>query len=280
MNRYGIDHLNNVIRSIGSLLFPPVCVYCGAERPNDDSVACIECSRNILPVERPFCALCGRPAPGLNSGINRFCGKCSSHRPSFDKARFCVYYSSVVRRGILQFKFNSSLYLGEALLGLLSKTFEEHFLSENLDAIIPIPVHKKRLLHRGYNQCAVLAGKLGARFGIPAPTDVLVKTRNTVPQTQLKRKQRMDNIKGSFDVKKPGKVKGKRVLVLDDVFTTGSTVSEAALTLKRHDVEVVQALVLALRHGPVEKDGGPESPAYSDIFFTDTDGRQEELNGA
>ena len=90
----------------------------------------------------------------------------------------------------------------------------------------------------------------------------------------------MDNIKGSFDVKKPGKVKGKRVLVLDDVFTTGSTVSEAALTLKRHDVEVVQALVLALRHGPVEKDGGPESPAYSDIFFTDADGRQEELNGA
>lgn len=280
MNRHAIGHFKNVIRSIGSLLFPPVCVYCGGERPNDDSVVCLECSRSVLPVERPFCALCGRPAPGLNSGTDNVCGKCSSHRPSFDKARFCVYYSSVVRRGILQFKFRNSLYLGEALLGLLSKTFEEHFLSENLDAIIPIPVHKQRLMHRGYNQCAVLAGKLGSRFGIPAPTDILVKTRNTVPQTQLKRKQRMDNIKGSFDVKKPGMVKGKRFLLLDDVFTTGSTVSEAALTLKRHDAEVVQALVLALRHGPVEKDGGPELLVYSDIFFTDGDGRQEGLNGA
>ncbi len=273
MNRFGVEHFKNVISSVGALLFPPVCVYCGADHEHNDSGVCPECSRSILSVERPFCDLCGRPFPGLVSGIRDLCGTCLVDNPSFDKARFSVYYSSVVRRGILQFKFHNSLYLGEALLGLVSETFRENFLSENLDTIIPIPVHNKRLMRRGYNQCAILAGKLGARFNIPAPANILVKTRNTVPQTQLNRKQRIQNIKGSFAVRESGEVEGKRILLLDDVFTTGSTVSEAALTLKRHGAAVVQVLVLALRHGPVKKEEEPELQGYSDMFFRDTENR-------
>ena len=275
MNRFSDSWFRKIINSAGALLFPPVCVYCGADHQQSESGVCPECSRNILPVEPPFCQRCGKPVPGIDSGTTNLCGTCLQDTPPFDRARFSVYYSSVVRRGILQFKFQSSLYLGEALLGLLSKTFNNHFLEQNLDAILPVPVHKKRLISRGYNQCAILARKLGARFNVPVPTDVLIKTRNTVPQTRLSRKQRIDNIKGSFAVRKPGQVDGKSLLLVDDVFTTGSTLSEAARTLKRDGASVVQALVLALRHGPVEKDQEPRLQAYSDMFFTDTGDSQK-----
>lgn len=274
MNRFGGEHFRNIISSVGELLFPPLCVYCGEDHQQSDSGVCPECSKNIRLVEPPFCQRCGKPVQGLLSGTTNLCGTCLADEPPFDRARFSVYYSSVVRRGILQFKFNNSLYLGEALLGLLSETFNNNFSGQNLDAIIPVPVHPRRLIHRGYNQCAILSRKLGARFNIPAPTDVLVKTRNTVPQTRLNRKQRVENIKGSFAVKKPAEVDGKSVLVVDDVFTTGSTLSEAAITLKRHGAAVVQALVLALRYGPVEKDHPPDLQAYTDMFFTDAENRQ------
>ncbi len=259
--------LRAVLKAISDLLFPPVCVFCGIEHVSADSEMCEKCARDVVWVDDPICQRCGIPTPGLNQGGQKLCGKCLQDLPPFDKARFSVFYSSVIRRGILHFKFYNSLFYAEALSRFLERTFRDHFSEEDLDAIIPIPVHDKRLLKRGYNQCEILSTKLGAKVGVPVMTNTLLKKRNTVPQTQLKRRQRVDNVKGSFSVNNTASIKGKRLLVLDDVFTTGSTLTEASLALKRHGASSVQALVLCLRHESVEKQDKPDTSVYSDIFY-------------
>lgn len=267
MEYNGFEHLRKIFRAIGALLYPPVCIFCGTEPTLPDSDICETCANNIIPVENPVCHYCGFPIPALNSSHENLCGRCLRNRPAFDKARFSVFYTRVMRRGILEFKFHNSLFLGEALSKFLTITFYEHFAGEDLDAIIPIPVHDKRLIRRGYNQAAVLARKLGKNVGLPVLSTTLVKTVNTIPQTQLKRKQRIENVKGSFAVNNPLKIRDKKLLLLDDVFTTGSTISEASLTLKRHGANLVDALVLGLRFGPVEKDIKRNLDDFSEIFF-------------
>ncbi len=269
MKRNFHETLKNALGSLSSLLFPTVCVFCGADVGASVSGICAECSSNIRPVENPVCKTCGQPTAGLSAGSSMECGYCLGNKLHFEKARFAVIYTRVIRHGILHFKFYNSLYLGEVFSGFLSSAFRQHFQRQELDAIIPVPVHRKRLTQRGYNQCAILAKKLGTDVSLPVLTGALVKTRNTVPQTQLKRKQRLNNIKGSFTVPNPQEIAGKRILILDDVFTTGSTVSEASRILKRHGAQSVQALVLALRHGPIERGEETNLKAYSDMFFID-----------
>lgn len=269
-------YFRHALGAIGALLFPPVCVFCGTGRVTSDSSVCESCSRDIEFVEDPICNLCGLPVPGLQSGSQRRCGKCLQHKPLYDKARFSVYYSRVIRRGILKFKFQNSLFLGETLSSYLIKTFQEHFLNENLDAIIPIPVHNRRLVRRGYNQCAILARKLGNKVNLEVLTNTLNKTVNTIPQARLKRKQRIENVKGSFSVRNPEEIRGKRLLLLDDVFTTGSTISEASRTLIKHEAKSVQALVLSVRHGAIEKDSGEHLDIFTEIFFVGGKRNQEE----
>ncbi len=265
---YGASkYFRNALGAIGGLLFPPVCILCGTGRVTSDSSVCESCAKDIYLVEGPICNHCGLPVPGLQSGSQGRCGKCLEHKPLYDKARFSVYYSRVIRRGILKFKFQSSLFLAETLSSYLTKTFQEHFLDEKLDAIIPIPVHDRRLVRRGYNQCAILAIKLGNNVNVEVLTNTLNKTVNTLPQTRLKRNQRIENVKGSFSVRKPEEIRGKRLLLLDDVFTTGSTISEASRTLRKHGADSVQALVLSVRHGAIEKDCGDEFDIFTEIFF-------------
>lgn len=254
-------------QAINSLMFPPVCVFCGVEHVGFDSHICKTCNKDISPVEDPICDRCGLPVAGTVNSQNQLCGKCSKNSPALDKTRFCVFYSRVIRRGILKFKFSNSLFLGEALSGFLVKAFEENYSDAGLDAIVPIPVHDDRLIQRGYNQSAILAKKLGKKVGLNVLTNCLAKSRNTTPQTQLKRKERLANIKGSFFVRNPLVIKNKRLLILDDVFTTGSTVSEAASVLKSHGAQSVNALVLGLRYGDIDKDSKTDLEAYREIFF-------------
>ena len=267
MESSALDLIIMSVRALGSLLFPHVCVFCGSSRLTDDSDICEDCASSIIAVDEPFCDGCGVPAPALNFGSVNVCGKCLQNPPAYDKARFSVLYSRGMRRGILEFKFHNSLFLAETLSKFLVNSFRSHFINENLDMILPVPVHNRRLLWRGYNQSAILAKKLGESVGIPVSTDALIKIRNTVPQTQLKRKQRQINVKGSFSVRNPSNVKGKRILVVDDVFTTGSTLSEASMTLRRKGAESVQALILGLRHGPEPPEPRKDNSIFRDIFF-------------
>jgi len=167
--------------------------------------------------------------------------------PPFERARYGFFHERNLRRALINFKYNGLLHHGRGLALLLSETFQESFGKEDMDFIIPMPMHRRRLIERGFNQVILLGGRLSRRTGIPMERDIFRKIRDTIPQVGLTRSQRLTNVKGSFGVTDAGKLSGKRLLLLDDVSTTGSTIAEAALTLKRAGASAVIVLVLALR---------------------------------
>uniref|UniRef100_A0A7C4EWX5 ComF family protein n=1 Tax=Desulfomonile tiedjei TaxID=2358 RepID=A0A7C4EWX5_9BACT len=235
-----------VIDGISSLLFPPCCTICEKPVGNPEEVICASCRDSLAYVEIPLCETCGRPLPdGHEPG--QLCGKCMSTSPPFDKARYAVFHQGNVRRALVNFKYGGLLHHGRGLSLLLTEAFQKFFGSSHIDFIVPMPMHPRRLIKRGFNQVVFLGGKLAEHTGIPMKRGALVKIRDTLPQVGLSRTQRLTNVKGSFGVSKSEELRGRQVLLLDDVSTTGSTIAEAALTLKKAGTTAVFVLVLALR---------------------------------
>ncbi len=166
-------------------------------------------------------------------------------------------YEGDLRKALIAFKYNGALHLGKPLGQFLIEAFRMHYADSPFDGIVPIPLHPKRLCSRGYNQVIIVGEKLSRASGIPLARTLLEKKDNRPPQARLSRRERAVNVRGAFRVAQPGRVKGRRILLIDDVATTGATVTEAAKTLMRSGASRVDVLVLAYRMITSE---GPEGP--------------------
>jgi len=187
------------------------------------------------------------PTAGLSADEPGLCGRCLTEPPAYDKARYGYVYDGPLRDAMISFKYYGALHAGRALGGLLARHFRSHYESRDFDVIIPIPVPDSRLRERGFNQAVVLGQPLSLETGIPMDRSSFRKVKDTPRQVGLTRAERIRNLKGSFGFSRPDKVRGKSVLVVDDVATTGSTISEAARTVKSAGAARVTVLVLALR---------------------------------
>ncbi len=118
-------------------------------------------------------------------------------------------------------------------------------LISDIDLVMPVPLHRKRLIQRGFNQALLLSHGVGSAFGIPLSVDNLVRSRYTMPQVELSGEERIKNVAGAFAIRRPEEVEGKSVLIVDDVFTSGATMNECAATLKEGGAARVTALTLA-----------------------------------
>jgi ComF family protein len=159
------------------------------------------------------------------------CGKCLMHLPPYAGARAFGLYASELSRVVQELKFHGRRTLTGLLAPLLASTFFESWSRENFDMVIPVPLHSKRKRDRGYNQSELLARGVAARIAIPFSGKVLVRSRSTLPQVGLSDSQRLENVRKAFCCVDPSKVENKRILLIDDVMTTGATVSSAAQTL-------------------------------------------------
>lgn len=224
------------------LVFPPFCLACERRLPSDRlPLLCDDCRTRIPFIRSPICPCCGLPHTG---GTDHPCGICLTKPYSFSLARAAVLYHPPVAPLIsaLKFKGQMTCLTSLARLAVTSPGFRE--LSKP-DLILPVPLHAKRLRQRGFNQSLVLARCcFPGNKGIIDPA-ALIKIRPTVPQTQLSGTDRRRNVSGSFSVKQPHKVKNKKILLIDDVFTTGSTVNECARTLRRAGAKQVEIFTLA-----------------------------------
>ncbi|MBI5568450.1 MAG: ComF family protein [Desulfomonile tiedjei] len=240
-------YIREVRESFSSLLFPPVCSFCdalGTEEPFD---LCRSCQCALKWVSPPFCEHCGRPLVGLSSdGIN-YCGRCLSAPPPYTRARYAVFYEGGLRDGLLRFKYHAALHVGGTLSALLIEAFEKYWRPEDFHLILPVPVHRKRLVQRGFNQALLLARKLSRVSGIPVAPRTLVKIRDTRPQVGLTLKERKINLSKSFGIACAQDVRDRSILLVDDVATTGTTLAEASKTILDAGAQSVQALALALR---------------------------------
>ena len=220
------------------LVYPPFCLVC---KERGDHYLCPECAKQIVTIGSPCCRKCGMPGdPGAY-----LCTDCQVRQYEFEQARSVGVYEDPLRKAIHALKYNFHLVMADPLADLMVKAFPDTFLGRHTDVVIPIPIHHSRLLDRGFNQSEELALRFCKRVSIPLERKALIKRKKTRPQVDLPTDMRAANVEGAFEVTDANRVAGKRVLLVDDVLTTGSTVNEAAKALRAAGAMSVCAYTLA-----------------------------------
>ena len=234
-----------LFRALVDIIFPPLCHLCKTFIADAGDIhLCPGCREKIIPLDSPLCPVCGVPFATENGSDHR-CGACRAHPPAYTAARAAVIFSGPVQELIHRFKYGHKVHLCRPL-GLLTARQLAVFAAEAAaDLVMPVPLHKKRLRWRGYNLALLLAGSLAKQWRLPLVRQNLRRVRWTEPQINLAAGERELNVRGAFAVSNRDAVAGKRIILVDDVFTTGSTVAECARTLKRAGAEAVFIVTVA-----------------------------------
>lgn len=229
------------------LCLPRYCEGCGrAISASEPSGWCPECWEMLPWIRSPLCPRCGRPYLKSPTSPDHLCGKCLLAPPLLGWIRSAVAHSGIARDCIHSLKFGGELHRVPPLIPLLAVAAEHGLPALPFpDFILPVPLHIKRLRQRGFNQSALLARSLGRRIHLPVRFDVLTRKVWTEPQTRLSREDRLINVKGAFSVPRPAAVTEKAILLVDDVFTTGSTLAECAKVLKKAGAAEVYAVTVS-----------------------------------
>ena len=234
--------LHPLLSSLFELLFPARCLGCNGQLASSrPPLLCRTCRNSLHAISPPFCTRCGIP---LHSRENFLCLTCSDTPPAFDRARSLFVYQEPLRTLILQFKFSGSL-TGLNTFGILAEQADVTALFHEPDLILPVPLHRKRLRWRGFNQSLVLAEVCFPAWKNRIRPDLLRRHRATIPQTRLNGADRCTNLTGAFSLRDPQKVRGKCILLVDDVFTTGSTLNECAKVLAEAGAAEIEAFTVA-----------------------------------
>ncbi|TWA71512.1 ComF family protein [Azospirillum brasilense] len=224
-------------------LLPPRCLCCGGSVDRQGGL-CAPCWNGLTFIAPPLCTCCGTPFDFALEG-EPLCGACIAEPPLFACARAVLAYDDGSRPLVLGFKHGDRIHAAGAYGAWMARAGAE--LLADADLLAPVPLHRLRLFRRRYNQAALLAQAAGRQAGRPVVPDLLVRRRSTPSQGGLDRSGRRRNVKGAFAVR-PGlepRVAGKRIVLVDDVLTTGATLSECARVLLRAGAERVDALTLA-----------------------------------
>lgn len=234
--------MSSLFGAIQDLLFPPTCLGC--TRRLDSSrppLFCADCQKQLRFIVSPRCPCCGIP---FAVGADHHCGDCLQQQYAFDCARSLLLYQPPVADLILGLKFAGQLNGLTTLAQLAANAACLHELTEP-ELIVPVPLHPSRLRTRGFNQASLIARTCLPQWAGCIRVDALTRGRLTTPQSQLSGRQRRSNLQGVFTLSKGIEVQGKCILVVDDVFTTGSTVNECAKVLRRAGAARIEVFTLA-----------------------------------
>jgi len=229
---HGIWH--QLKEALLDLLFPPRCVGC--HRPG--TWLCPECLEGIERITGPLCPRCGRPVarPG------RLCPVCRRMNPPIDGIRSAAYFEGTLREAIHRFKYRGGRALAQPLGQLMAERWPTYHIPA--EVLIPVPLHPTRLAERGYNQATLLAQELGMAIGLPVETGSLVRIRATAPQVTLDAAARRENVRGAFRCL-DDRMAGRCVVLIDDVCTTGATLSACSTALREAGARSIWAYTLA-----------------------------------
>ena len=220
------------------------CVVCGDEV--DKFGICEKCSRLLTLIPAPTCEICG----GENSGKGKVCFECKGRHFNFEKNYSIFSYVNNVRDMVVNFKQNGNKAIGEMFAYFIADKYDEIISKHNVNLIIPVPISDGRLKTRKFNQSEVLCSQISEQNKIN--NSLLIRTKETPHQTGLSRQNREDNLKASFEVKDKKILKGKNILIVDDIYTTGATLNACAKVLK--DAGAKEIITLTLARAVVKKD--------------------------
>lgn len=222
-----------------NLLFPPRCPFC-------DGIAtdgvCEFCRRKVTVVTEPFCMKCGKP---LADNVREYCEDCDKTGHSFESGRALLVYDDVVRHSIYRFKYASRKEYAKVYARMMGQNFKQYIARISPDMLIPVPLHKRRMKKRGYNQAQLVAKCLEKEWGIPCRDDLVRRVKHTRPQKELDRAERQNNLKKAFKIIE-NDVKLKTIILIDDIYTTGSTMDALAEALLQNGAAKVYFVAIAI----------------------------------
>ena len=232
-------------RAVLDFFLPAKCPLCGlSSDPSAPDRPCPVCLSQVKFFSSPRCFRCGIGFPSL-SDVDHLCSECLTEERHFSRARAVCGYEGAIMEAISRLKYGGVTRLAKPLGNLLAEYQDPEFSLSDNDLVIPVPLHTRRLRERGFNQSLLLARQVSRRRSIPLNFTALHRTRETQPQTQLTGAERRKNVRGAFEVRKAEALEGKRILLIDDVFTTGATVQECASVLLGAGASEVHVLTLA-----------------------------------
>ncbi len=234
---------NKIMAAALQLLYPRRCPVCDRIVQPQGEKICTECLRKFKLITPPWCMQCGKKL----SEEREYCRDCMSGKHIYDRGRSLYEYDSAVK-SLYRFKYAGRREYADFYGEQAAEYLGEFIRAVKPDALVPVPLHRKRLAARGYNQAELFAREIGKRMGIPVRADLLVRVRNTVPLKQLNPKERQNNLKKAFHIPR-NDVKLKTILLVDDIYTTGSTMDEAARTLRDAGAEKVCFVSIACGSG-------------------------------
>lgn len=234
--RQTLQHAASFTKGVLDLVYPPLCVLCGRA---DGGYLCGDCVGNITLIDYPYCRTCGAPSETV------LCRECRNRQFAFESARSAGIYEGVLREAIHALKYSFHAPAAEPLGMLMVERFPVTRLAGKTDVVVPVPIHSSRKVARGFNQSEELARILCAHTSMRLQTNALHQARGTRHQANLSYDERAANVKGAYAVRDPRLVRGKRILLIDDVITTGATSNEAASTLIEAGARSVHVYTLA-----------------------------------
>ena len=227
-----------------NLVFPRRCPVCDDIVPVGEGLICRQCLTRPQYIMEPRCRRCGKQ---LTENTGMYCKDCTQRRHVFDYG-YALYDYQSMRKSIYRFKYNKRCEYATFYAEDIRRRFWDEICMMHADGIVPVPVHKSRLQSRGYNQAELVATELSRLTGIPVDKDLVRRVKKTIPQKALNIQERQNNLKKAFNIN-ADVVKLNKTILIDDIYTTGSTLDAVALELKKHGVESVYFITLCIGEG-------------------------------
>ena len=233
--------LRSVAHAALDFALPPRCPACGVI-VGEAHRFCLDCWKQLLFLGEPCCVRCGLPF-GYGADAAAECGRCLADPPPFDRLRAAVAYGEIARAVALKLKYSGRPGVAETLAGFVAR----HLAADRDAVLTPVPLHRWRIWKRGYNQSALIASALARASGVPVELDLLRRTRATPSLRGLNRRERAEAVRGAFALPeaKRARVRGRNVVLVDDVFTSGATAGACARALRRGGAARVEILCWA-----------------------------------
>ncbi|MBQ6129091.1 MAG: ComF family protein [Lachnospiraceae bacterium] len=236
--------LKSMANAAVDALFPRICPICNDIVPFGKGDVCPGCEHLLTYCEDPVCEKCGKP---VDDGA-RYCADCERLRHTYDEGRAALIYDEYMSKSIYRFKYNGKREFAPFYARVITGRLADTIRGWNVEAIIPVPVHKSRLKKRGYNQAKLIAVEISKVLGIPVRDDVVTRAFATDAQKMLGPAERQNNLKKAFKVTQ-NVVKLESVLIVDDIYTTGATVDALASCLKGAGIKRVFFVSLCIGRG-------------------------------
>lgn len=237
--------IHQLVHGLVGLLYPRCCPVCGEIVVPNGELICPACISRLSFVKEPVCKKCGKE---LTSEVAEYCFDCSKHRHSFEYGRALLNYNEAAQKSMVKIKYKNKREYLDYYVAEVCARYEKHLYRMNADALIPIPVHPTRMRQRGFNQAELLACGIGKKLNIPVCTDALMRNKKTLPQKTLSPSERLKNLEEAFIAGEM--VRDLRSIILvDDIYTTGSTIEACTRALLKAGVQSVYFVALCIGSG-------------------------------